>query len=75
MLFKIFENDDSYSVFRELWNVVQDKLVGVSQHIKLLLLMVWNDTTDYLSLCVFELSVSSVLLSFLLVGELICHFE
>jgi hypothetical protein len=65
--------DYTYSVFRELRNIVKYKLVWISKHVNVLLVVVWDDTSDYLSFCVLELWVSTEILSFLLICELICH--
>lgn len=52
-------------MFRELRNIVKDQLVRVSQLVKLLLLGVWWDCAHYLGVSVFEIWVSSKLLSLL----------
>lgn len=61
-------------MFRELRNVVEDELVRVPQLIDFLLLWVGDDAAHDLGLSVFELCVTSELLSLLLVGKLVCHY-
>lgn len=62
-------------MFGELRDVVKDKFVRVAENVQILLGVVGGNGTHNLSLCVFELSVTSEFLSLLLVGELICHLS
>lgn len=67
--------NDTYSMFRELRNVIKNELIGVPELVQFLLLMVGDDAADDLGLGVFELRVPSELLSLLLISKLVCHLS
>ena len=64
---------DTYPVFRELRDVVQYQLVGVSQLVQVLLAGVRNHTAHDFGVGVFELGVTAEFLPFLAVLVLVCH--
>lgn len=61
-------------MIRELGDVVKDQLVWIPQKIEVSLLGVRHDASHNLCVTVFELSVSSKLLSLLWIRILICHY-
>jgi hypothetical protein len=66
---------DSFSidtVLGQLRNVTHNNLVWVSLDEFVWLIWIWWDTTDNLGVSILELSMSSKLLSFLLVGIAVC---
>jgi len=65
----------TYSVLRELRNVVKNELVGVTQLVQLLLIGVGHDTTDDLGDGVIKLGVTTEFLPLLSVLMLISHFS
>ena len=60
-------------MLRELRDVVEDDLVGVSLLVEILLVGVWHDATHNLCDGVVELRVTTELLPLLRVLMLICH--
>ena len=65
--------EEPYSMFRELGNVIEHDLVWVLELVVLLLGGVGLEGSDDLNLSILELGVLSEFLSFLLVGVLVCH--
>lgn len=61
-------------MFRELGNVVENQLVGVSRLIDFFLVRVGHHATNDLGDGVLELRVTSELLPFLCVLVLVCHY-
>lgn len=61
-------------MLRELRNVIENDLIGVSLLIELLLVGVGHNTTNYLGDCVIELRMTTEVISFLWVLKRICHY-
>ena len=65
-----------HTVLRQLWNVRENNLVWVSWDELAVKIWIWRDTTDNLGVSIFELSMSSKLLSLLLIGIAVsAHFS